>query len=188
MTQHNFWDIANIHKIAIKKGAQEWDVFLLVPTGRGKSAMVITPQQYEETLNQVYTISRSSPIPVKVTCAPQYTRIIAQHQSREIQPSPNKHKISGRGCMAGNGFCFISHTGDVFGCGFLPITAGSIRQQKLKDIYQKSSLFIQLRNHVLLKGKCGKCFYNQLCSGCRARAFSVKGDYLEEDTCCIFQA
>ena len=156
VTQHNYQNILSIHKTAIEQGAVEWDVFMLVPTGRGTIDMEITPQQYEETLQTIYQLSVSSPIPVKVTCAPQYTRIVAQQT--------NKEKLAGsRGCMAGNGFCFVSHIGDVFGCGFLPLRAGSIRQQSLKEIYQKSSLFIELRNHHLLKGKCNKCPYNITC-------------------------
>jgi len=178
VTQHNYQDIASIHKIAVEQGAVEWDVFMLVPTGRGKIDMEITPQQYEETLQSVYQLSVSSPIPVKVTCAPQYTRIVAQQNSGKL--------VDSRGCMAGDGFCFISHVGDVFGCGFLPLCAGSIRQQPLKEIYQKSSLFVELRNHCLLKGKCGKCAYSVICGGCRARAFSTKKDYLEEEPFCIF--
>ncbi|MDR2719237.1 MAG: SPASM domain-containing protein, partial [Nitrososphaerota archaeon] len=75
---------------------------------------------------------------------------------------------------------------DVFGCGFLPLCAGSIRQQKFKEIYQQSPLFIELRNHKLLKGKCGKCHYNIACGGCRARALSTKQNHLEEEPYCIF--
>jgi len=180
ITQHNYKTIAAIHKTAIEQGAVEWDVFMLVPTGRGKIDMEITPNQYEETLQIIYKLSVASPIPVKVTCAPQYTRIVAQ-QTKE------KPLRGGRGCMAGNGFCFISHTGEVFGCGFLPIPAGSIRQQSFQEIYQQSPLFIELRNPCLLRGKCGKCFYSIMCGGCRARAFSTKNNYLEEEPFCIFK-
>jgi radical SAM protein with 4Fe4S-binding SPASM domain len=112
-------------------------------------------------------------------------RIIAQHQKELAQPHGKQH--GGRGCMAGNGFCFISHVGDVFGCGFLPVPAGNIRTQNFKEIYQKSQLFLQLRNHELLKGKCGSCEYKLLCGGCRARALSVNRNYLQEEPYCLFQ-
>ncbi|MDR0372592.1 MAG: radical SAM protein [Nitrososphaerota archaeon] len=180
VTQHNYKAIEPIHKLSVEKGAVEWDIFMLVPTGRGKINMEITPQQYEETLQTIYQLSESSPIPVKVTCAPQYTRIATQQ-------TKGKPARGSRGCMAGNGFCFISHVGDVFGCGFLPLRAGSIRQQSLKEIYQQAPLFVELRNHQLLKGKCGKCNYSMICGGCRARAFSTKKDYLEEEPYCIFK-
>jgi radical SAM protein with 4Fe4S-binding SPASM domain len=180
ITQHNYKTIEAIHKLSVKKGATEWDAFMLVPTGRGKIDMEITPQQYEETLQIIHQLSETSPIPVKVTCAPQYTRIAAQ----QTKKTPTKNS---KGCMAGRGFCFISHIGEVFGCGFLPLCAGSIRQQNFKEIYQHASLFVELRNHHLLKGKCGKCSYNSICGGCRARAFSTKQDYLEEEPYCVFK-
>jgi len=185
VTQHNLQDLPGILKLAVDVGAQEWDVFMLVPTGRGKIAMEITPAQYEDTLRFIYKASLTSQIPIKVTCAPQYRRIIAQQASSQPE-SQGKPHMGGRGCMAGNGFCFISHVGDVYGCGFLPISAGSIRQQNLQQIYQHAPLFVELRNHELLKGKCGACNYKASCGGCRARAYSTYKDHLEEEPYCIY--
>lgn len=182
VTQHNLADLFNIQGVASEMGASEWDVFMLVPTGRGKVKMEITPNQYEQTIQSIYKASLTSAIPIKMTCAPQYMRVIAQHQKSQDQ----KHG-GGRGCMAGNGFCFISHVGEVFGCGFLPVPAGNIRRQNFKQIYQQSPLFLELRNRESLKGKCGKCEYKENCGGCRARALSIHNDYLEEETYCIYQ-
>jgi radical SAM protein with 4Fe4S-binding SPASM domain len=182
VTQHNLSDIFNIQKVAAEAGAGEWDVFMLVPTGRGKVKMEITPDQYEETTQSIYKASLTSQIPIKMTCAPQYTRVIAQQQKKSGQAH-----AGGRGCMAGNGFCFVSHIGEVYGCGFLPVPAGDIRQQRLKQIYQQSSLFVQLRNHESLKGKCGRCEYQVVCGGCRARALSIHNNYLEEEPYCIYK-
>lgn len=187
VTKHNIADLFNIQKLAIDMGACEWDVFMLVPTGRGKVTMEITPDQYEMTLKDIYNASLKSPIPIKMTCAPQYMRIIAQQQNKSSSTAHVKQNSGGRGCMAGNGFCFISHIGEVFGCGFLPLPAGDIRKQKFKEIYQQSHMFVELRNHALLKGKCGRCEYKMLCVGCRARAFSVNKDYLEEEPYCQHQ-
>ena len=186
VTQHNIADLFNIQKIAFETGAKEWDVFMLVPTGRGKITMEITPSQYEETIQAIYKASLSSPIPIKMTCAPQYTRVIAQHQKQSVPSNQIKHH-GGRGCMAGNGFCFISHVGEIFGCGFLPLSAGNVRQQNFKEIYQQSPLFVQLRDHTLLKGKCRRCEYQTTCGGCRARALSLKNEYLEEEPYCTYQ-
>ena len=185
VTQHNLGDIFNIQKVAADNGAAEWDVFMLVPTGRGKVQMEISPNQYEATIQSIYQASLTSPIPIKMTCAPQYTRVIAQHQPPQANQGHGRTH-GGRGCMAGNGFCFISHVGEVFGCGFLPVAAGDIRKQRFKEIYQNSPLFLSLRNHRLLKGKCGVCKYKAMCGGCRARALSVHGDYLGEEPFCVY--
>jgi radical SAM protein with 4Fe4S-binding SPASM domain len=188
VTQHNLGDLSNILQLAKQVGAQEWDIFMLVPTGRGKVELEISPDQYEETLQFIYNASRASPIPIKMTCAPQYMRVIAQRQQGDpVQPSaPYGKHYGGRGCMAGNGFCFISHTGEVFGCGFLPIMAGNIRLQSFKQIYQQSPLFVELRDNNLLKGKCGECDYKTTCGGCRARALSIHKNKLEEEPYCTY--
>lgn len=190
VTKHNLQDLPKILARAVELGASAWDVFMLVPTGRGKVTMEITPKQYEETLNFVYEASLRSPIPIKMTCSPHYSRVVAKRNSSTDCPSNAQHQngshVGARSCMAGSGFCFVSHIGEVFGCGFLPIPAGNIRERKLKEIYQKSPLFLELRNPSLLKGKCGFCEYKMICGGCRARALSVKGDYLQEEPYCEY--
>jgi heme b synthase len=188
VTKHNLSNLSDILGLAVEVGAKEWDIFMLVPTGRGKVEMEITPNQYEETLQFIYNASRTSQIPIKMTCAPQYMRVIAQGQKSEPAQTTvhgGRH-AGGRGCMSGNGFCFISHVGEVFGCGFLPIPAGNIRQQSFKQIYQQSPLFLELRNHSLLKGKCGACEYKTICGGCRARALSIHKSHLEEEPYCVY--
>ncbi len=194
VTKHNRQDLSNILQHAIEFGASAWDVFMLVPTGRGKIAMEISPKQYEETLNFVYESSLNSPIPIKMTCSPHYSRVVAQSKDRaksfgeswQSNTNPTASYGAARSCMAGNGFCFVSHIGEIFGCGFLPVSAGSIREKRLKEIYQESTLFLQLRNRSLLKGKCGVCEYKMICGGCRARAFSA-GDLLQEEPYCEYK-
>ena len=95
VTQHNLSDLFNIQKVAAEMGASEWDVFMLVPTGRGKVKMEITPNQYEQTIQSIYKASRTSPIPIKMTCAPQYMRVIAQHQKKPHQPHMERQRMHG---------------------------------------------------------------------------------------------
>ncbi len=91
-----------------------------------------------------------------------------------------------KGCLAGTGVCFISHRGQVFPCGYLPVEAGNIRQQPFGAIWQDSALFAEMRDPDLLGGKCGICQFKTLCSGCRARAYGVVGDYLAEEPFCAY--
>jgi len=87
----------------------------------------------------------------------------------------------------GKGFVFVSHTGEVYPSGFLPLRAGNVRRQSLAEIYRTSPLFIALRDSKQLKGKCGICEYNQICGGSRARAYAVTGDAFAPDPCCVYQ-
>jgi radical SAM protein with 4Fe4S-binding SPASM domain len=91
-----------------------------------------------------------------------------------------------KGCLGGTGFCFVSSTGDVFPCGYLPVLAGNIKKQSFKDVWENSKVFNDLRDVSKLKGKCGRCEYNTVCGGCRARAYAATGDYLEEEPYCIY--
>ncbi|MGB4873102.1 MAG: SPASM domain-containing protein, partial [Candidatus Promineifilaceae bacterium] len=92
-----------------------------------------------------------------------------------------------KGCLAGTGVSFISHRGEVFPCGYLPVEAGHIRQQGFQDIWENSPLFAELRDVDLLGGKCGVCEFKKLCSGCRARSFGMTGDYLAEEPFCTYE-
>jgi len=72
----------------------------------------------------------------------------------------------------GRGFLFISHTGNVYPSGFLPIHAGNVRETPLGEIYRHAPIFKALRDLGQLKGKCGACEYKELCGGSRARAYA----------------
>ena len=91
-----------------------------------------------------------------------------------------------KGCLAGTGICFISHTGEVFPCGYLPVSSGNITHTSFANIWNGSPVFEALRDPDRLTGKCGVCEFKRLCSGCRARAFAVTGDFLTEEPCCAY--
>jgi len=190
VTRHNRHDLADMLRLAVDLGAVTWDVFMLVPTGRGKVQMEISPEEYEETLRFVYEASQTAPIQVKMTCAPHYKRIqVQERRRRKDGMRPAQHPAHGfsRGCMAGFGFCFVSHIGEVGGCGYLPLLAGNVRQAPLTEIYRESALFKSIRDANLLQGRCGLCEYRMLCGGCRARALGATGNYLDEEPFCTYQ-
>jgi radical SAM protein with 4Fe4S-binding SPASM domain len=92
-----------------------------------------------------------------------------------------------KGCLAGTGVCFISHEGEVYPCGYLPVIAGDLRKQTFADIWDNSEVFNVLRDTGNLKGKCGCCEFRNVCMGCRARAFAASGDYMSEEPFCVYE-
>lgn len=192
VTKHNIHDLTDIHKLVTDLGAESWDVFMLVPTGRARSDMEVTPAEYETVLGFVRDLSRRSGIPVKLTCAPHYNRLMLQSKGlgessyANICQEMTRLKI-GRGCLAGDGFCFISHVGEVYGCGYLPISGGNIREKRFSEIYTSSPFFIKLRDRRLLKGKCRICAFREACGGCRARAYSIFNDFLAQEPYCTYE-
>jgi radical SAM protein with 4Fe4S-binding SPASM domain len=100
---------------------------------------------------------------------------------------PSDMNAMTKGCLAGTGVCFVSHEGEVYPCGYLPVIAGDLRKQTFADIWDNSEVFHALRDTGNLKGKCGCCEFRNLCMGCRARAFAANGDYMSEEPFCIYQ-
>jgi radical SAM protein with 4Fe4S-binding SPASM domain len=92
-----------------------------------------------------------------------------------------------KGCLAGTGVCFVSHRGEVFPCGYLPVEAGNIRRQPFRAIWEGSALFAELRDPNLLGDKCGLCEFRRVCGGCRARAYGMTADYLGAEPFCTYE-
>ena len=85
------------------------------------------------------------------------------------------------------GFCFISHRGQVQPCGYLELDCGNVRETPFPEIWRTSQQFLNLRNPKVYQGKCGACEYERVCGGCRARAQTMMGNYLEEEPLCSYQ-
>ncbi|HXX21558.1 MAG TPA: radical SAM protein [Terriglobia bacterium] len=109
------------------------------------------------------------------------------HAAQPSHGHPQDMSAMTKGCLAGTGVCFISHRGEVYPCGYLPVLAGDLNKQSFAEIWEQAPVFQQLRNTDNLKGKCGYCEFRNLCMGCRARAFAASGDYLDEEPFCVYQ-
>ena len=93
-----------------------------------------------------------------------------------------------KGCLAGSSICFVSHTGDVFPCGYLPVSAGNVKRRSMRDIWEHSDVFARLRDVEQLEGKCGLCEFKKVCLGCRARAYyATHGNYMAEEPYCVYE-
>ena len=178
-------------------GVVFWEVFFLVPMGRAKADDVASAEEFEAVFNQLYDLSKTAPFDIKATAAPQYSRVVMQRKRAESDEDVTEVMTRGmhysqldgigraRNVNDGDGFVFISHTGDVMPSGFLPLKCGNIRDADIIDIYRNSPVFKQLRDRTLLKGKCGTCGYRGSCGGSRARAYAMTGDYLAAEPFCV---
>ena len=184
ITAGNRHELGDILQLALRLGASVFNPFLLVPTGRGKQLadQELTPAQYEHTLDWLAGQQGRKDIRIRVTCAPHYQRILRQ---RHVPVGPHKVK----GCMGGQSFAFISHTGKVQICGFLDIECGDVREAGLDfwKIWRTSEVFLQMRDQSAYHGRCGVCEFGRVCGGCRARAYAITGDYLDEEPFCTYQ-
>ena len=172
-----------------------WSVFFLVPTGRGKLKELLNADEFEQLFAKIYGLSQIAGFDIKTTEAQHYRRYVLQQKVKERKSGASKtgqKRVAdsiGRaplGLNDGKGFVFISHTGEVFPSGFLPVSAGNVRRQPLSAIYRESPLFLNLRDTTKLLGKCGACEFKEICGGSRARAYALTGNPNGEEPCCAY--
>ncbi len=209
VTVRNVDRLAEVVDLVPALGAVEHHVFMFVPTGRGEAIAdeSLGAEAYERVLGWLAEKEAANPVHIQVTCAPHYQRILRQ-QGRLAPPSAAKgdahspghpaghpgarggghHEGRRRrgGCLGGTAFAFVSATGKVAPCGYLPVEAGDVREGGFARVWRESQLFLKLRDRSNLSGRCGACEYRRVCGGCRARAYAVSGDYLAEEPYCSY--
>lgn len=90
----------------------------------------------------------------------------------------------GSACPVGiNSVCVVSN-GDMLLCRRMPIKTGNLLTESIFSIWYNNDDYWKLRDRRNLKGKCGSCDQSKKCSGCRALAYAINGDYLAEDPYC----
>ncbi|HSM05823.1 MAG TPA: radical SAM protein, partial [Longimicrobiales bacterium] len=201
VARHNADDFTVMARLLDELGIVFWEVFFLVPMGRARPEDVVGAEAFENTFHHLYELSSRVPYDIKATAAPHYTRVVLQRKAaaRRAGVSADGDVLTGRGSVPagdgigrargvndGDGFLFVSHTGEIFPSGFLPVAAGNVRDHDLVEVYRESDLFVRLRDKDQLKGKCGICPFTKVCGGSRARAFAVTGDPFAEEPYCAF--
>jgi len=206
ISRHNAKDLDNLCALFEKLAIVMWNVFFLVPVGRGQLGDLLSGEEFEDVFGKIYELSHRVSFQIKTTEAMHYRRYLLQHnlEERRIghghgQGQGLGHPGSGaaaayepgaptadaktrtaswatRRVNDGKGFMFISHVGNVYPSGFLPIHAGNVRETPLAEIYREAPIFKSLRDTSKLEGKCGACEYKEICGGSRA-----------QEPCCIYQ-
>jgi radical SAM protein len=235
ISRHNAADLDSLCALFERLAIVMWNVFFLVPVGRGQLDDLLSGEEFEQVFGKIYELSQRVNFQIKTTEAMHYRRYLLQHNLEERRVSHAMMSGHGAGLGArhgsdhegertagqgsghqqpqavyepgaptadaqtrtmgwatrrvndGRGFLFISHTGNVYPSGFLPIHAGNVRETPLGEIYRHAPIFKALRDLGQLKGKCGVCEYKEICGGSRARAYAVTGDPLASEPCCIYQ-
>lgn len=183
LTKHNAEQLDDIYELAGSLGAVAVHIFMLVPVGCGQELAetdMLSPEQYEQKLLEIYELDGRCELQIKVTCGPHYERVVRQNRL------PIKSQRSARGCLAGLGVLFVGHQGDVFPCGYLPVKCGNILKEKLSDIWYNNKDLARMRDSDKLEGKCGICGYRYVCGGCRGRAYAATGNYMAEEPFCAY--
>ena len=208
VTRRNLALLPAIARRVAELGAAMWSAFFLVNVGRAHAADQLEPQEYEHVFAFLHDLSGRAPFAVRTTAAPHYRRFVLQRRTAAKRIAPwlgAPLRVAGlvgdlpvrdlpvgdlprasRGVTDGNGIVFISHTGEVYPSGFLPLSAGNVLRTPLAEIYRHAPLFRQLRDVAQLRGKCGECEFVHVCAGSRARAYALTGDPMAEEPLCTY--
>jgi radical SAM protein with 4Fe4S-binding SPASM domain len=172
-------------------GITRWSLFFLISVGRARAGLTeLSPVRTERLFRWLEGLSRLVPYAIKTTEAMHYRRVaLKRMRNRGMDDATIAGTPTGRGfgIRDGNGIMFVSHTGDVFPSGFLPLLVGNVRQDNIVSLYQNHPVFTSIRDVGSLKGKCAECEFATICGGSRARAFAATGDYLESDPLCLYR-
>jgi radical SAM protein with 4Fe4S-binding SPASM domain len=181
-TPENAEEIPRLVEWAAAEGAVCFNLYFLVPTGRGAELGLLAPERIE-TLLDVLVDAESrhrGDMMVRAKCAPHFMRKL--HQA-----VPDSPVLSYRTrCPCGIDYCRITPDGKLTPCPYMPTVAGDLRKRSFGEIWSGSEVFGALRRREL-GGRCGRCEYRLVCGGCRARALATSGDYLAEDPSCVYE-
>ena len=116
--------------------------------GGAASSPASRASECERLFEVIYRVQKKEGFVVKVTEAPHYRRHVAQREMKDAgAPSARPDGLAAmparltqsegpghtvglapRGVNSGNGFLFVSHTGEIMPSGFLPIPVGNVRE------------------------------------------------------------
>jgi len=175
----NYAEVPRLIEFAREKGAWSFNLYFLVQTGRGQEMNDLSAEGTEEMLSYLVGVQdQHKPMLVRSKCAPHFKRISYERGLGGLESG---------GCMAGSEYCRITPEGNVTPCPYMTVVAGNVREKSFTEIWESSAVLLQLRDARNLKGRCGDCEFNELCGGCRCRAYAAFGDYLHEDPACTYQ-
>ena len=187
---HNAPDLQKIARFVYEKlEAKVWNLYFLVPTGRGSTCSVsadMSAAQYDRVLADILSIQKeyTSRMMVNAKCAPHFIKTLLEDDANS--PFIRTYTGGSGGCPAGTHYMGIRPNGDVTPCPYLPVFAGNLKTERLPALWNSSELFTSIRRRNDLGGRCGTCEFGGHCGGCRARAYGMTGDYMEEDPLCSY--
>ena len=135
ITRRNYQQVEAMARLLAAQGIAMWSVFFLIPVGRGLAEQRIAPEEYELVFEQLWRESQRQPYAVKTTEAPHYRRFVLQQNQRldgsgdgQRQWLAAAHHRAPLGVGDGKGIMFVSHRGEIYPAGFLPLVCGRFPQ------------------------------------------------------------
>src|SRR6185369_13932665 len=142
ITKRNMGRLQDMADIAHEVRTRLWSLFFLIVTGRALENDDLDAAEYEQVFDFMYELSKTARFGVKTTEAMHYRRYVAQRMKAEHGPTQNENAkgvaFRTAGVSDGKGFVFVSHTGEIFPSGFLPVSGGNVTHDLLTNVYRDS--------------------------------------------------
>jgi len=186
VVEENYHEIADLVAWSHAHGAKVFNLYFLVPTGRGAFMSTIAPEHYEALMRDLLVLGAEyrGRMLINAKCAPHYQRVLWE---ADPEHPLLKTFVGAGGCPAGTQYLGIRPNGDMTPCPYLPVYGGNLRERTFAEIWNESDVFRRIRERDDLGGKCGPCEFSRMCSGCRARAYGLTGDFMAEDPWCTYE-
>ncbi len=182
LTRGNRDELSELVEWSADRGAVSFNLYFLVPTGRGERMQGLSPAENDEVLGELagLEVTYRGRMMIRSKCQPQIMRHV-------LKGDPDSPLLNyGTRCPCGVHYCRITPEGKLTPCPYTPTVAGDLREKSFREIWEGSPVFHALR-HGELGGKCGRCEYREVCGGCRARAEAETGDLLGPDESCAYE-
>jgi radical SAM protein with 4Fe4S-binding SPASM domain len=184
-------DVFDLLDFSVQMDFERCPVFVLRPVGRGLDVYwehAVLGAEYERYLHKLFhridEATKAKPMDFFVY-DPIYFRVLYQHKATETL---RRYYPSGKLCGLGR-YLDVDAEGNVLACLFTELKVGNIRERTLKEIWEEvtsSSFFSEIHDPANLKGACCSCKYNDICGGCRTRAYKLTGDWFGADPACAY--
>ncbi|MBI2859522.1 MAG: radical SAM protein [Chloroflexi bacterium] len=184
ISQQNLAEVPRLIDLALELGVRAFETLSFMPAGRGKdmSGLALTMGQRQELYHDL--AERQGDLESKLVVGSEEPFMyIESAKLLDACASPSTRAV-GIGCGAGLLGCAVKPNGTVYPCVGVALEIGDLRRERLKDIWRNSDVLKRMRNRREVKGKCGRCEYKFVCSGCRGMAYALTGDPMGQDPTC----
>jgi radical SAM protein with 4Fe4S-binding SPASM domain len=187
VTQKNIDEIPQMIDLALGLGVRAFETLTFMPMGRGEHLSHLAIDSEQRMNLYRYLAEKQQDLQHRMVVSSEEPFMYIENKTLLSACADPSTRAVGIGCGAGLVGCAIRPNGKVFPCVGVPTEIGDLRRERLKDIWHTSDVLEGFRRRRDVKGKCGRCEYKFVCSGCRGMAYAMTGDSMGEDPTCYHE-
>lgn len=179
LLKRNIGDLPRLFDFCKNKKLDGMIIERFIPWGQGKNIKdeVLDAELWEDVVKLIFSFC-SVPISDE--------KEVIAYKAFWVKFLPCELDLAGAFCNVGDDALCIMPKGEIFPCRRFNLAIGNLLKNSLEDILKEAYLLGEVRQKENLKGKCKTCLIKD-CIGCRALAYSLRGDYLESDPQCWYR-